>query len=64
MSENYFLLFRREYDPYSYHDDLYIEEEPIYVPRSVMADIIYKNEDDLLSRRHKAKFPTDGLSIR
>ena len=36
---------RTEYDPYAYHDDLYIDEEPIYVPRSVMADIIHKVRD-------------------
>ena len=36
-------FFRKEVDPYSLqHESLYIEEEPIYVPRSVMADIIYK----------------------
>jgi hypothetical protein len=40
-----------------YHHDHSLEEEeeePIYVPRSIMADIIYKNEDDLVKRRHRA----------
>jgi len=46
---------RTEYDPYAYHDDLYIDEEPIYVPRSVMADIIHKNDDDIVGRRHRAE---------
>ncbi len=39
-----------------YHHDHSLEEEeeePIYVPRSIMADIIYKNEDDLVKRRHR-----------
>jgi hypothetical protein len=39
----------------AFHNDLVIgEEEPVYVPRSIMADIIYNNEDDLLKRRHRA----------
>jgi len=51
---------RREYDAYSHQDDLYIEEEPIYVPRSIMADIISKNEDDLVRRRHR---PEDLIEL-
>jgi hypothetical protein len=39
----------------AFHNDLVIgEEEPVYVPRSIMADIIYNNEDDLLKRRQRA----------
>ena len=29
-----------------------LEEEPIYVPRSIKADIIFKNDDDFIRRRH------------
>lgn len=39
----------------TFHDDPALEEEePIYVPRSIMADIIYNNEDDLVRRRQRA----------
>jgi len=54
------LDYRREYDPYSLQDDLYIEEEPVYVPRSVMADIIHPSEDDLVRRRHR---PEDLIEL-
>jgi hypothetical protein len=40
----------------THHDEpsLEEEEEPIYVPRSIMADIIYQSEDDLVKRRHRS----------
>eukprot|EP00092_Neocalanus_flemingeri_P010313 GFUD01011110.1.p1 GENE.GFUD01011110.1~~GFUD01011110.1.p1 ORF type:complete len:1009 (-),score=246.24 GFUD01011110.1:254-3280(-) len=44
-----------EYDPYGYNEGPFVDEEPVYVPRSTMVDIIYRNEDDLLADRHKGE---------
>lgn len=44
-----------EYDPYGYNDGPFVDEEPVYVPRSTMVDIIYRNDDDLLANRHKGE---------
>ena len=42
-----------DYDPYAYNDGPFVDEEPLYVPRSTMVDIIYKNDDEILADRHK-----------
>jgi len=44
-----------EYNPYGYNDGPFVDEEPVYVPRSTMVDIIYRNDDDLLADRLKGE---------
>ena len=44
-----------EYDPYGYNDGPFVDEDPVYVPRSTMVDIIYRDHDDLLADRHKGE---------